>query len=103
MDHQQKRIQFIGKKQSLYKSDPIKYDLNSILLKKTLTIDRYTILEWSNYKCNGTNKCLNIPVYNTCNNSVDPDLVDITRYNKLGNRNVLYVKDTINKYMLLQV
>ncbi len=31
-----------------------------------------------------------------CNNSVDPDLVDITWYNKLENRNVLYIKDTIN-------
>jgi hypothetical protein len=45
MDHQQKRIQFIGIKQSLYESDPIKYDLNSIWLKTPLAIDRYTILE----------------------------------------------------------
>jgi hypothetical protein len=45
MDHQQKRIQFIGIKPSPYKSDPIKYNLNSILLKTPLTIDEYTILE----------------------------------------------------------
>jgi hypothetical protein len=43
MDH--KRIQFIGIKQSLYESDPIKYNLNSILLKTPLTIDGNTILE----------------------------------------------------------
>ncbi len=67
-DNQQKKIQFIGIKQSLYKSDPVKYDLNSILFKTPLTIDRYTILKWSNYKCNDTNKHLNIPVYVTCNN-----------------------------------
>ena len=96
MDHQQKMIQFIGIKQSLYKSDPVKYNLNSILLKTLLTIDRYTILEWSNYKCYVTNKGLNIAVYVTCSNKVDPDLVDITWYNKLENRNVIYVKDTIN-------
>ncbi len=65
MDHQQKRIQFIGIKESLYKWDPIKCNLNGILLK---TINRYTILEWSNYKCNVTNKRLNITVYVTCNN-----------------------------------
>ncbi len=29
------------------------------------------------------NKHLNIPVYDTCNNKVDPDLLDITQYNKL--------------------
>ncbi len=40
MDHQQKMIQFIGIKQSLYKSDQIKCTL--------LTINRYNILEWSN-------------------------------------------------------
>ena len=68
MDHQQKRIQFIGIKESLYKWDPIKCDLNSILLKPPLTINRYTILEWSNYKCNITNKRFNIIVYVTCNN-----------------------------------
>ncbi len=83
MDHQQKKIQFIGIKQSLYKSDQIKYNSNSILFKTPLTINRYNILEWSNYKCNGTNKCLNIPVHDACNNYVDPDLVDITWYNKL--------------------
>ncbi len=55
--YQQKSIQFIGIKQSLYKSDQIKCNLNSILFKTPLTINRYTILEWSNYKCNGTNKC----------------------------------------------
>ncbi len=96
MDHQQKRIQCIGIKESLYKWDPIKCNLNSVLLKTPLTINRYTILELSNYKCNVTNKYLNITVYVTCNNQVDPDLVDITWYNKLANRNVLYVKDTIN-------
>jgi hypothetical protein len=68
MDHQQKRIQFFGIKESLYKWDPIKCNLNSILLKTPLTINRYTILEWSNYKCIITNKCLNITVYVTCNN-----------------------------------
>jgi hypothetical protein len=45
MDHQQKRIQFIAEKQSLYESDPIIYNLNSIQLKTPLTIDGYTILE----------------------------------------------------------
>jgi hypothetical protein len=59
---------FVDIKQSLYESDQVKYNLNSILLKTLLTIDRYTILEWSNYKCNGTNKHLNILVYVTCNN-----------------------------------
>ncbi len=68
MDHQQKKIHFIGIKQSLYKSDQIKYKLNSLLFKTPLTINGYTILEWSNYKCNSTNKCLNIPVYDTCKN-----------------------------------
>ncbi len=96
MDHQQKRIQFIGIKESLYKWDPIKNNLNSILLKTLLTIIRYTILEWSNYKCYVTNKGLNIAVYVTCSNKVDPDLVDITGYNKIESRNVLYVKDTIH-------
>ena len=66
------------------------------MFKTPLTIHRYNILEWSNYKCNSTNTCLNAPVYVTCNNEVDSDLVDITWYNKLENRNVSYVKDTIN-------
>ncbi len=68
MDHQQKMIQFIGIKQSLYKSDQIKCNLNSILFKTLLTVIRCIILEWSSYKCNGTNKCSNIPVYDMCNN-----------------------------------
>ncbi len=97
-------IQFIYIKQSLYESDQIKCNLNSILFKTPLTIIRYIILDWSNYKCNSTNKHLNIPVYDMCNNQVvDPDLLDITRYNKLEYRNVYYVLDTINYYMLLQV
>jgi hypothetical protein len=45
MDHQQKMIQFIGIRQSLYKSDQIKCNLNSILFKTPLTINRYIILE----------------------------------------------------------
>ncbi len=73
MNHQQKKIQFIGIKQSLYKSDQMKYNLNSILFKTPLTINWYTILEWSNHKCNGMIKLLNIPVYDTCNNLVDPE------------------------------
>ncbi len=68
MDHQQKKTQFIGIKQSLYKSDKIKYNSNSILFKKLLKINRYYILEWSNYKCHGTNKHLNIPACDMCNN-----------------------------------
>jgi hypothetical protein len=40
MDHQQKKIQFIGIKQSLYKSDKINYNFNSIVLNTPLTIDR---------------------------------------------------------------
>ncbi len=67
MDHQQKRIQFIGIKESLHEWDPIKCNLNSILFKTLLTINRYTILEWSNYKCKVTNKRLDIIVYVTCN------------------------------------
>jgi hypothetical protein len=39
----------------------------------------------------------------TCNNYVDPDLVDITRSNKLETRHVLYSLDTINHFALLQV
>ncbi len=68
MDHQQKEIQFIGITHSLYESDQIKYNLNSTLLKTPLITNGYTILEWSNYKCNSTNKSLNILVYDTCNN-----------------------------------
>jgi hypothetical protein len=45
MDHQQKRIQFIGIKQSLYVLDQIKCNLNSIFFKKPPTIIRYNILE----------------------------------------------------------
>jgi hypothetical protein len=45
MDHQQKMIQFIGIKKSLYESDQIKCNLNSTLFKTPLTIDRYIILE----------------------------------------------------------
>ncbi len=45
MDHQQKKIQFIGIKQSQYKSDKIKYKLKSILLKTPLTIITYYVLE----------------------------------------------------------
>ena len=51
MDHQQKRTKFIGIKELLYEWDPIKCNLHSILLKTPLTINRYTILEWSNNKC----------------------------------------------------
>ncbi len=87
MDHQQKRMQFIGIKQSLYESDQIKCNLNSILFKTPLKI-RCTILEWSNYKCNGIIKRLNITVYDMCNNYLDLDLVDITWYSKLGYRNI---------------
>ncbi len=68
MDHQQKRIQFIGIKQLLYESDQIKCNINSILFKTPLIINRYAILEWSNYKCNSTDKHLNIPVFDMCNN-----------------------------------
>ncbi len=74
-----------------------------ILFKILLKIDRYNKLGYSDFKCNGTNKCLDIAIYCTCNNSVDPDLVDITQYNKLFLGNILYIIDTINKYMLLQV
>jgi hypothetical protein len=45
MNHQQKKIQFIGVEQLLYESDKIKYNLNSILFKTPLSIDRYNILE----------------------------------------------------------
>ena len=34
---------------------------------------------------------------------MDPDLVDITWYNKLETRHVQYSLDTINFYALLQV
>ena len=54
-------------KKTLYKWDPIKCNLDS-MLKTPLTINGYTILEWSNYKCNVTNKRLNITIYATCNN-----------------------------------
>ncbi len=37
-----------------------------------------------------------MPVYDTCNNKVAPDLVDITQCNKLQFRNVLNIIDTIN-------
>jgi hypothetical protein len=39
------KIRLIGIKQSLYKSDQIKYNLNSIMFKTPLTINRYTRLE----------------------------------------------------------
>jgi hypothetical protein len=40
MDHQQKRIQLIGIKQSLYESDQIKCNSNSMLFKTPLKIIR---------------------------------------------------------------
>jgi hypothetical protein len=43
MDHQQTMIQFIFIDQSLYKSDQIKWNLNSILFKTPLTNIRYII------------------------------------------------------------